>query len=350
MSYFSSLSSFSRVTLFSLLTLLTACSKVAPLHKTEGFAQGTTYHISWWSESDVDAKVLQPLLQKKLASIDKELSTYRDDSFISTFNRSPSLAWQSVSDDFIALLQVAQRVNVQSLGCYDPTIGPLFSLWGFHEDQLVVPSETQIDEVRSHIGLDKIDLDAANKKIRKLDPAVALDFSSMGEGYTIRELSRVMEQQHIENYLIEFGGDMKIKGQKPDGTHWKIAIERPIPQQQGIESYQLVSILATDGVTIDTSGSYHHSFDKDGRSYSHILDARTGAPVSHHLVSSSVFGQDPVLGDAWATAMMCLGPDQGQKIAKQQGLAVFFIEQNGASFQHQSSDALLGSTRVSLAQ
>ncbi|MDP5252684.1 MULTISPECIES: FAD:protein FMN transferase [unclassified Vibrio] len=350
MSYFTSFSSFPRVVIFSFLTVLVSCSKVAPLHKTEGFAQGTSYHISWWSESDVSAEVLQPLLEEKLAAIDKELSTYREDSFISRFNRNPSLAWQEVSEDFIELLHVAHQVNVQSLGCYDPTIGPLFSLWGFDKDQFVVPSQADIEQVQAHLGLDKIEIDPTNKRIRKLDSSVALDFSSMGEGYTIGELSQIMAQRHIDNYLIEFGGDMQIKGQKPDGSHWKIAVEKPIPQQQGIEPYQLVSILSTAGVTLDTSGSYHHSFDKDGKSYSHILDARTGAPVAHHLVSSSVFGQDPVLGDAWATAMMCLGPKQGQLIAKKQGLEVFFIEQDGQVLTQHTSDALRHSPRVSLTQ
>ncbi|RQW64739.1 FAD:protein FMN transferase [Vibrio viridaestus] len=335
---------------FVVVLLAAGCSKQPEIKKIEGFAQGTTYHISWWSDNPVEQSTIKSLFSQKLASIDKELSTYRDDSYISEFNHSKSTEWQPASDDFIQLLHYAQSVNQKTDGCYDPTVGPLFNLWGFKKDVLHVPSEEQINAVRGQLGLDKIEIDEQGKRIRKTNEGVQLDFSSMGEGYTIGKLSQILEDNGITNYLVEFGGDMKIRGHKPGDVKWRIAIEKPISQKEGIQPYQLVTINDESGVTLDTSGTYHHSFDENGKEYPHILDLRTGAPVNHNLVSASVFGSTPALSDAWATAMLCLGPKEGAAIANKEQLEVFFIQKSGDNFTHFQSKALASSTRISFDQ
>ncbi len=332
------------------LFALNGCEKTPQIQKTSGYAQGTTYHISWWSTNSVSTKSIEKQFADTLASIDKELSTYRDDSYISRFNTSPSTDWQHASKDFIHLVQTAQLVNEQTHGCYDPTIGPLFSLWGFKKNVLEVPSQAQITAVQKEIGLDKIEIDPSQQRIRKTLPSVELDFSSMGEGYTIGKLSHILEANGITNYLVEFGGDMKIRGHKPQGQKWRIAIERPIPQKDGIKAYKIITINDENGVTLDTSGTYHHSFDANGKEYSHILDPRTGAPVAHHLVSASVFGTTPELSDAWATAMLCLGPDKGYRVAEREGLEVFFIESIAGKLSNKKSAALKNSIRVKFDQ
>jgi len=326
--------------------LLSGCGQQSEIKKLEGFAQGTSYHISWWSNSPVSVNKINQLFTKKLASIDIELSTYRKDSYISKFNQSASTDWQPASDDFIHLFHIAKMVNSKTDGCYDPTVGPLFDLWGFKKEVLHVPNKNEIARVRNELGIDKIQVDDVNKRIRKTKSGVQLDFSSMGEGYTIGKLSAILEENGIKNYLVEFGGDMKIRGHKPNGQKWRIAIERPISQKKGIQPYQLVTIEDENGVTLDTSGTYHHSFDENGKEYSHILDLRTGAPVQHDLVSASVFGVHPEVSDAWATAMLCLGPKEGKSVAKRENLEVFFIRKQNGNFIHLKSDALMHSSRI----
>ncbi|MDW6092747.1 FAD:protein FMN transferase [Vibrio rhizosphaerae] len=332
------------------LVMMTACSRMPTLEKLDGYAQGTTYHISWWSEAGVSADDIRPLFDQRLAQIDKELSTYRDDSYISLFNQSHSTEWQPASDDFIELLKIARRVNEKTQGCYDPTVGPLFNLWGFRKSDFKVPDSQQIAAVKAELGLNKIQVDEQGKRIRKTLPQVQLDFSSMGEGYTIGKLSAILESHGIVNYLVEFGGDMKIKGHKPDGSKWRIAIERPVHKDDDIEPYKIVTIQDEQGVTLDTSGTYRRSFDADGHSYSHILDPRTGASVTHDLVSASVFGHNPAESDAWATAMLCLGPKVGYQVAQQENLEVFFIRAEHEKFIDQLSPALEHSKRVQLHQ
>ena len=156
----------------------------------------------------------------------------------------------------------------------------------------------------------------------------------MGEGYAISRLSQILESDGVENYLVEFGGDMKIKGHKPMGEKWRVAIEQPVALKDGIHPYQIVTINDENGVSLNTSGTYHHNFKDGKKDYSHILDARTGAPITHDLVSASVFGNDPIQGDAWATTMLCLGPDEGKAVANEESLPVYYIQDVDDAFKN----------------
>ena len=326
--------------------LLSACSKEPTIEQVQGYAQGTDYTISWWSENDTDTKAIKQEFSETLEQVDKEISTYRPDSYISGFNNNPSIDWQPASKDFIELLEIAQTVNADSLGCYDPTIGPLFDLWGFQSDKFKVPSPQDIADVQAEVGLDKIEIDLKGLKIRKILPQLALNFSSMGEGYTIYKLSHVLEKQGITNYLISFGGDMKIRGHKPADKQWRIAIQNPKTEQPTVYKIITINDQQSEGVTLDTSGTYRHYFDENGQRYSHILDARTGAPVTHNLISASVFGNDPRVSDAWATAMLCLGEREGSSIAEQQGLSAFFIQDKESELIDSKSSLLTSNPKL----
>ncbi|MDH2436414.1 FAD:protein FMN transferase [Pokkaliibacter sp. MBI-7] len=330
--------------------LLTGCSKPPEIQKIEGYAQGTTYHVSWWSDKAVANDEVQRDFNTTLAQIDEELSTYRDDSYISHFNHSSSTDWQPASVDFIELVNIAKDISQKTQGCYDPTIGPLFDLWGFKKDVLNVPAAEQIAAVKAEMGMDKIEVDEAGKRVRKTLPQLQVNFSSMGEGYTIGKLSAVLESKGVSNYLVEFGGDMKIRGHKPDGKKWRVAIERPVPGEGGRTVHRIVTIDDESGVTLDTSGTYRHHFDAAGKMYSHILDPRSGTPVTHDLVSASVFGTDPRVSDAWATAMLCMGQEEGMQVAKRENLQVFFIQLKQSNLIDSKSDALAASKGLTFEQ
>jgi thiamine biosynthesis lipoprotein len=328
-------------------TFLVGCSEPPKLESVEGYAQGTTYQISFWSEDAIPVTEVQTAFNDTLAQIDKELSTYRPDSFISEFNRSLSVAWQPTSQDFVDLVKIAQDIHAKSEGCYDPTIGPLFDLWGFKTDKLHVPTPEELTALKSELGIDKIEIDEENLRVRKTRPFLQLDFSSMGEGYTIGKLSDVLETKGYDNYMVQFGGDMKIKGHKPNGDKWRVAIQSPIPSADGAPKvYQAMTVVDENGVTLDTSGTYNRHFDDNGVEYSHIINPSTGKPITHDLVSASVLGTDPRIIDAWATTMLCLGPLEGAKIAKNENLEVFFIERKNDKLVNASSAALLKTNRI----
>ncbi|MCK9608104.1 MAG: FAD:protein FMN transferase [Methylomonas sp.] len=316
---------------------LFGCSEPGPdIAKFEGFTQGTSYHISYWSETPVDAKALESSVNKALADIDKNLSNYRPDSVIEKFNGNPSADSQFVGDEIVALIKVAGKVGHASQGCYDLTIKPLFDLWGFQGDALSIPDEAVLQNARAEIGLDKVAV-VDDTHLRK--PAgVRIDVSSVAQGYSVEKISRIMERQGVPNYLVEIGGELKTHGHKPDGSAWRIAVEKPLPGEQRL--LKVLTVPKDQPFAVMTSGTYRHYFDVNGQRYSHILDARTGKPVTHDLVAVTVLHEDPTVADAWSTALLCVGQQQGMQLANEEHLKVLFIQQQGDALVETKSQAL----------
>lgn len=319
--------------------ILAACQPTADLHKFEGLTQGTTYHITYWSESAVDAQAVQAEVITALADIDKNLSNYRADSVIETFNNNPSAESQWVGDEIVALLRVAKRVSAASQGCYDLTIKPLFDLWGFRDDVLSIPDEATLQAALAGVGFDKVEI-LDDTHLQK-PSQVHVDVSSVAQGYSVQKISRILEQRGVGNYLVEIGGELKTHGHKPDGTAWRIAVEKPLPGEQ-----RMLKVLTTpkdQPLAVMTSGTYRHYFDADGQRYGHILDARTGKPVSHDLVAVTVLLDDPTVADAWSTALLCVGQQQGMQLADAEHLQVLFVQQQDGDLIETRSQALVES-------
>ena len=320
--------------------ILTACGESAPdVAKFEGFAQGTTYHITYWAKTPIDKKTLEDKVNSELADIDKVLSNYRPDSSIEAFNNHPSAESQWVAPEIVELFKLARKVSQASQGCYDLTIKPLFDLWGFQGDTLTIPEPEVLKQALSQVGMDKVSV-VDDQHLQK--PAqVRIDVSSVGQGYSVGRVSRVLEQSGVHDYLVEIGGELKTRGRKPDGKSWRIAVEKPLPGEQRM--MKILSMPLDQTLSVMTSGTYRHYFDVNGQRYSHILDARTGAPVTHDLVAVTVLHEDPTLADAWSTALMCLGQQQAMQLADAENIKAFFVQQQGANLLESKSAALAAS-------
>lgn len=322
-----------------LCLLLSACS--APpeqaIEKLEGFAQGTTYHISYWSTTPVDGKVVEGEINKAFEAIDKTLSNYRPDSVIEMFNAKASTESQEVGPEIVALVRVSQGVYQLSQGCFDLTIKPLFDMWGFKGDALTIPEQAAIDQALTQVGMDKLEVVDDTHLMKKL-ANVRVDVSAVAQGYSVGKIGEVMEQQGIQNYLVEIGGELKTHGHKPDGTAWRIAVEKPLPGERSM--HKIITMPKDDAMSVMTSGTYRHYYDVNGERYSHILDARKGKPVSHDLVAVTVLHENPTIADAWSTALLCLGQQDGMALANAQQINALFIRQQGSELLETRSEAL----------
>ena len=225
----SSLSKYYGLILF--FSMVTGCSEQA-IQKLEGSAQGTTYHISYWSELPVDGKDIEAGIKNEFDTIDKTLSNYRPDSIIETFNSAENTGSQQVGNEIVSLVRVAQTVHQASQGCYDLSIKPLFELWGFRGDKLTIPNDSTILKTLSQIGMEKLEV-VDETQLRKKQSNLKVDLSSIAQGYSVESISRVLEQKGITNYLVEIGGELKTRGHKPDLQAWRIAVERPLPGRAG---------------------------------------------------------------------------------------------------------------------
>ncbi|HCL38312.1 MAG TPA: FAD:protein FMN transferase [Marinobacter hydrocarbonoclasticus] len=313
-----------------LLLLLSACSRTEQVETLTGFAQGTTWHVTVWQPGGVDLNTLQKHIDAEFSRLDTVLSNYRADSDIERFNRSETTALVEVGEEIVTLVRTARTISEASQGCYDLTIKPLFDLWGFTGDTLTPPSPDVLAQVRQHIGFSKLSSPSGNL-LQKSDPKLRVDLSSIAQGYSVSRIAAVVEAAGIQNYLVEIGGELQTRGHKPDGSPWRIGVERPLPEGRSVE--KALTIGRDTPTAVMTSGTYRHYFDEQGQRYSHILDARTGRPVAHNTVSVTVVHDNPTEADAWSTALLCLGSRNGVKVAKQQGIAALFIDTEGGQLQ-----------------
>ena len=320
------------------IALTGACSEPEQVQTLEGFAQGTTYHVSFWAPTPVDLPALRQAVGDELGRIDEAMSGYRQDSAIQQFNADQDVAPHRLGRDIVMLVQQARTIAQASGGCYDLTVKPLFDLWGFNDDRFSPPASVAISTTLVDTGMDKVE-SVGDDTLRKTRPGVQVDLSSIAQGYSAGRVAEVLEQQGIRNYLVEIGGELQTRGRKPGGQAWRVAIERPLPGERTVE--KIIAIDTENPLAVVTSGTYRHFFDADGKRYSHILDARTGRPVEHDTVSVTVLYPEPGAADAWATALLCLGREQGLKVADNQGVPALFIDQVGDRLTEASSQALL---------
>jgi len=323
--------------ILSLFLIMQAGCSEPTIQKLEGPAQGTTYHISYWPESPVDTKAIKADIENEFAVIDKLLSNYRPDSTIETFNSVENTESQEVGSEIVSLVKIAQVVNQASQGCYDLTIKPLFDLWGFKGNALNIPKDSTIITTLKQIGMAKLEI-VDDTYLRKKQADLKVDLSSIAQGYSVERISKVLEQKGVTNYLVEIGGELKTNGHKPGLQPWRIAVERPLPEERTM--HKVVTMPKDSPMAVMTSGTYRHYFDDHGQRYSHILDARTGRPVSHNLVSVTVMISDPTVADAWSTALLCLGPKDGMAAANTAKIPALFIELQGSELIESKSDAL----------
>lgn len=325
---------------------LFSCTPADPVQHFSGPAQGASYNIRYWTDAEVKAQDLQKQVTDELIRIDLAMSNYRPDSVIEQFNARQVSEPQQVGDELVKLVEAARLVTQASHGCYDLTVKPLFDLWGFKANQFNQPTPAQIAQTMQLVGMDKISTDGVT--MTKSNPDMRVDVSSIAQGYTVRQLAGILEQAGVTNYLVEVGGELQVRGKKPAGQPWKVAVEKPLPGEQRLQ--KIIEVLQDEPLSIMTSGTYRHYFDANGQRFSHVLDARAGAPVRHNTVSTTVLIENATLGDAWSTAFLCLGSEAGLKVANELGLKVLFIDQEGDTLQEKSSDALTQSKAVIMHQ
>ncbi|MCH1414662.1 MAG: FAD:protein FMN transferase [Glaciecola sp.] len=295
----------------------------------QGKTMGTTFNVKFYPTSEqLQTNNMYELVNDELIRVNQLMSTYIEDSELSVLNKTPMNKPMVVSADNVVVLNEAQRLYKASDGAFDVTVGPLVNLWGFGPDGRVVkqPPADTIEDMLTRIGTDLLDIQG--NTVTKKHDNVYIDFSALAKGYGVDRVAHVLEQLGITNYLVEIGGEMRLSGAKPDGTKWRVAIEKPIA---GSREVQL--ILEPQNLAIATSGDYRNYFEVDGKRYSHTIDPRTGYPITHKLVSVTVLHKSSMTADALATMLTVLGPVEAAKYAEENQLPVYLIVKTDSGFQ-----------------
>lgn len=288
---------------------------------------GTTYQLQI---VDMPAKLSRAEISDAVTALLVDLdvgkfSTYAADSELSRFNRHPVNQPFPASVEFVAVLTLAQEVAALTDGAFDVTIGPLVNLWGFGPSiQLLaedIPDQQRIDALMQSVGYEFLEIDVANSAVTKLAD-VYVDLSGIAKGYAVDQLAAYFDRAGVENYFLEVGGELKIKGEKPGHQRWVPAIETPQDTQS-----QVYEVFFSNGahIAVAGSGDYRNYFEVDGVRYSHEIDPRTGRPVSHNLAAAYVIDASAAKADALATAYMVLGLDAARELAERTDQAAYFI-------------------------
>lgn len=287
--------------------------------KFNGEAQGTYYAITYIAE---DSLVSQMQVDSLLDAFNLCASMYEPRSIISGFNNNN--AYTLADPQFIAIFNASMEVSRRTGGAFDVTVGQLVNAWGFGFKNKENISQKLIDSLLQFTGYQKVSL--KDRKLIKEDPRIMIDFNAIAQGFSVDYLALFLEAKGVQNYLIDIGGEVKGKGQKPSGEKWMVAIEKPAKNKYSNQEIQ--AKLHLDNYSLATSGNYRKYYEENGVRYSHTIDPSTGYPAKHNLLSVSVMAKDCTTADAYATAFMVMGFEKSKEFLlknKDLGLEAYFI-------------------------
>lgn len=262
-----------------------------------GEAQGTYYAITYFDHQEHNWQIQ---VDSILAAFDQSVSVYQPNSIVSKVNRNEEV---QLDDWFIGNFELSQTIAEETNGAFDITIGPLANVWGFgtfeKPDSVNV---AKIDSAKKLIGYHRVYIE--NNSLIKENQQMQLNFNAVAQGYAVDVLAQFFISKGIHSFLIDIGGEIYAKSNKPNGDSWKIGIEIP---EEGNEERFYNHIIQVKDEAVATSGNYRKFYELDGVKYAHSLNPKTGYPVQHSLLSTTVIAPTAAQADAYATAFMVMG-------------------------------------------
>lgn len=286
------------------------------IRKKEGTVFGTIYHITYMSDTD-----LSDGIENALQEVDNSLSPFNKKSTISAVNNNVDI---DVDDRFIYVFNLAKQISAATNGAFDITVAPLVNLWGFGFKTGGSISDSKVDSLRQFVGFNSVSL--KGRKVVKEHPETMLDCSAIAKGYGVDAVANYLENDgHCKSYMVEIGGEVRLKGCNPKGQKWSIGVTKPTDDSLSIQN-ELQAVLRTTDIAMATSGNYRNFYVKGGKKYAHTIDPRTGYPVQHSILSSTVLASECATADAYATSFMVLGLDSAKALlSKHKELDAYFI-------------------------
>ena len=318
---------------------LQACASRASIVVLDGESMGSGWSVKYVGH-DESAAATRVAIERHLADIDAQMSTWKPKSDLSRFNAAPAGTWQTVPPALFDVMQAAIALAADTQGAYDPTVGPLVELWGFGPgtSRREPPERAAIDAMRARIGWQRVRFDIPQRRVFQAG-GVHIDLSSIAPGHALDRIATELESRGVANYLIEIGGELRARGRKPDAQPWSVAIQRPLDNDTADGAIDAQHVIALRDAALGSSGDYRHFFEDGGRRYAHRIDPRTGYPLDNGVASVTVLRERGLDADPLATALSVLGVDAGMAFATERGIAVLFIVREGECFVERRSPA-----------
>ena len=279
-----------------------------PMTRTEVGLLGTTCTVTiykGWSEAAFDE------VFARIAQVESRMTVNREDSEVLQVNRSAGRSPVRVSPDTFSVIQKALEMARLGAGAFDITVGPLVRLWGIGTAAARIPSPREIAAALAKVGWQDVVLSPGDSTVLLARPGMALDLGAIAKGYAADEAGRILRARGASSALVNLGGNVLTVGKKPDGSPWRIGVQNP-EEPRGTH----VGIVEVGESAVVTSGNYERFFESGGRRYHHILDTRTGAPVSNGLSAVMIVAADSTTADALSTLVFALGLERGRALVE----------------------------------
>ncbi|MFZ5522369.1 MAG: FAD:protein FMN transferase [Pseudomonadota bacterium] len=311
----------------------------ARIHQLAGPTMGTSWQVRWAGPPDAEVAAVRAAIEQELHTVVAQMSTWRDDSHISHYNRAAPGSWHTLPAAMAEVLNAALQMAEWSAGAFNPAAGALVDLWGFgsaprYTDPGFVPPDGQaVARVLPEADWRRLRWQPAERRL--LQPGgLRLDFSAIAKGHAVDRIALRLHGMGIAHALVEVGGELRGQGLRPDGQPWWVELERP-PAAAAHAGLPLTRI-ALHGLSVATSGDYRRFMAHGSRPLPHTIDPRGGQPIAHGLASVSVVHPSCMWADAWSTALTVLGPVPGAALARQHGIPALFIQRRPDGSLHET--------------
>lgn len=289
--------------------------RVTPYQHESGFVFGTVYNITYQCDRSLKSDI-----EAALRKVDNSLSAFNSGSVISRINRNEQVEADKMFCDVFTL---AMQVSKETDGAFDITVAPLVNLWGFGFKNDSTPTKHKVDSLRRFVGYEKVSL--IGKTVRKQDKRIMLDCSAIAKGYGSDVVAASLRSRGVDNYMVEIGGEVVVRGVNEQRLPWRIGVTKPSDDSVQANK-EIQTVLNITNKAMATSGNYRNFYYRNGRKYAHTIDPKTGYPVQHSILSATVIADNCATADAYATSFMVLGIERAKAVlSRHPELSAYFI-------------------------
>jgi thiamine biosynthesis lipoprotein len=282
---------------------------------------GTRWSVSIDADNTMDLAALTRDLAAAVEQVDGQMSPWKTDSDLMRLNRAPVDAWVELPAEMLEVLGCALDVRRLSAGTFDPCVGALVDAWGFGAvrdapDAQAIRAARQSTPLAAHGCLE---LDRPSGRARKR-ASLQLDLCGIAKGYAVDRMAQVLQQHGVRHALAALDGELRAVGGQAGGVPWAVALEGPEAGRRAVHG-----VIELEDLAVATSGDYRRYLEVGGARLAHTMDSRRCAPVNNAVASVTVLARSCMLADAWATALLVAGPDEGLAMAQRMGMDVLFL-------------------------
>ncbi len=260
------------------------------------YVMGTMIEIQVTGASDTISQEAIDKSFRELRRLDAIMSRHLADSPLNKINGLAGQTWIKVDQDLYNVIKASIHYSQMTDGAFDITIAPLIDLWKASKSTNHVPKQVNINKVLKSVHYNCIKIHPKLPMISLAHRGVAIDLGAIGKGYAISKILTILKNYSFKSIKINFGGQIYLAGSSKDSDSWKVGIRDPLSR-----NHVLMWVHARNK-SVSTSGGYERYVTIGGKRYSHILNPKTGYPVSH-ILSATVISKDPIMADALSTAI-----------------------------------------------